>query len=59
MRPIREASWSVLTPERLPSGRALEPAIERCRLDEQQLAAGHDLHKGLYVALEVSDAHAE
>ena len=35
------------------------PAIKRARLDQQQLAARHNLHKRLHVALEVRHAHSQ
>ncbi len=35
------------------------PAIERARLDQQQLAARHNLHERLHVALEVRHAHSQ
>ena len=38
---------------------SLHPAVERARLDQQQLAARHNLHERLHVALEVRDAHAQ
>ena len=41
------------------AGVLLYPAIERCGFDQEQLPARHHLHKRLYVALEVGDAHSQ